>query len=185
MKPIRNYVAVDFETANSERSSVCALGIAVVEGEEIVRRASWLIRPPVLYFDPYNTYIHGITEDDVRDKPEFNQFWTTCRRHFEGGVIIAHNASFDISVLRHVLGVYGIPYPTVNYFCTRVIAKGVWPGLYGYGLTTVCEYLGIKFQHHNPEEDAAACGAIALRAVREVHACDLDELAEKIRITKG
>lgn len=68
-------VAIDFETANAKRSSVCAVGIALVEGKEIVQRSSWLVRPPELDFDPYNIYIHGITEDDVRDKPEFNQLW--------------------------------------------------------------------------------------------------------------
>ena len=71
MNPAESYVAIDFEAANSQRSSVCALGIAKINGHEIVNRASWLIRPPELYFDPYNTYIHGIAEEDVADQPEF------------------------------------------------------------------------------------------------------------------
>ena len=79
------------------------MGIAFIEGQKITTRASWLIRPPDLYFDPYNTYIHGITEEDVADRPEFNKLWDEFRKYFEGRLLVAHNASFDISVLRHVL----------------------------------------------------------------------------------
>ena len=178
-------VAIDFETANSDRSSACALGIAVIEGEKIVKRTSWLIRPRVLYFDPYNIYIHGITEEEVRDKPEFNDLWDDFRRYIEGSLLIAHNASFDISVLRHVLDQYGIPYPTVDYLCTRLIAKNVWANLWGYGLSTVCEYLGLEFTHHDPEEDSVASAQVALRAMHEVGVPNLEELCVKIRIGKG
>ncbi|MGA3168378.1 MAG: exonuclease domain-containing protein [Terriglobia bacterium] len=178
-------VAVDFETANSKRSSVCAMGIAIIEGQKIATRASWLIRPPELYFDPYNTYIHGITEEDVADKPEFNKLWNEFRQYFEGRLLVAHNASFDMSVLRHVLDEYSIPYPQLCYLCTRVTAKRVWPGLNGYGLTTICEYLGVEFKHHDAEEDAAACAEVALRASRQIRATTIAELVENTRILTG
>ena len=178
-------VAVDFETANSKRSSVCAMGIAIIEGQEIATRASWLIHPPELYFDPYNTFIHGITEEDVADKPEFNQLWDGFRKYFEGRLLVAHNASFDLSVLRHVLDRYGIPYPQLSYLCTRITAKRVWPGLRGYGLTTVCEYLGVEFKHHDAEEDAVACAEVALRASYEIRAATIAELMENAGISTG
>src|SRR3989338_7765132 len=148
-----NYVAIDFETANSQRSSVCAMGIAVIDGARIRRRARWLVRPRPLYFDSYNTYIHGISEEDVAGEPEFHERWNEFKQYFEGRQIIAHNASFDVSVLRHVLDLYRIPYPTLGYFCTRVIAKHTWPQLISYSLSTVSSHLHIKFRYHDPEED--------------------------------
>jgi len=178
-------VALDFETANSKRSSVCSMGIAIIEGQRITTRASWLIRPPEVYFDPYNTYIHGITEEDVADKPEFNKLWDGFRQYFEDRLLVAHNASFDMSVLRHVLDEYGIPYPHLSYLCTRVTAKRVWPGLHGYGLTTVCEYLGVEFKHHDAGEDAVACAEVALRASIQFRAPTIAELMKSAGISTG
>lgn len=180
-----NCVAIDFETANADRSSACALGIAIIEGHEIVSRESWLIRPPELYFDWYNTYIHGITEEDVADQPKFNKLWDKFRQYFEGRLVIAHNASFDMSVLRHILDRYRISYPRFNYFCTRVIAKRTWPKLVSYSLPIVAGHLGIDFKHHDAEEDAAACAQVALQACSNVGVSSLEELAEKTEITKG
>ena len=91
--------------------------------------SSWLIRPRELYFNYYNTYIHGITAEDVKDKPQFNELWNDFKLFFEGKTVIAHNASFDMGVLRRLLDEYGIPYPELHYFCTRVLAKKVWPTL--------------------------------------------------------
>ncbi len=178
-------VAIDFETANSKRLSVCAMGVAVVEGHEIVERASWLIRPPELYFNPYNTYIHGITESDVADKPEFHELWGDIRQYFEGSLLIAHNASFDISVLRHVLDEYDITYPSLRYLCTWTIAKRVWPMLPSYSLDTVSEHLGITFKHHDAEEDAVACAKVALRACSQLGVGTIEDAAAKIEVASG
>lgn len=175
-------VAIDFETANSSRVSVCAMGIAVVDGHEIVERASWLIRPPELYFNPYNTYIHGITESDVADKPEFHELWGDIRQYFQGRLMIAHNASFDISVLRHVLDVYDIPYPSFRYLCTLAIARRAWPRLPSYSLDAISEHLGITFKHHDAEEDAVACAKVALRACSQLGVGTIEDAAEKIEV---
>jgi DNA polymerase-3 subunit epsilon len=161
---IINFVAIDFETANADRSSVCSMGIVVVESGEVVHKTSWLIRPSELYFDPYNTYIHGIAEDDVKDKPEFNEIWDTIKPYIEGKTLIAHNAGFDMSVLRYVLNEYEIPYPEFEYSCTRILSKKTWPGLISYKLDLVAEHLGIEFKHHDAEQDALACAHIALKS---------------------
>ncbi|MCF6148971.1 MAG: 3'-5' exonuclease [Candidatus Kuenenia sp.] len=177
-------VAIDFETANSKRSSVCALGLAIIEGQTLVKRTSWLIRPPELHFDPFNTYIHGISVKDVEDKPEFYQLWDEIFPFLQGGCLIAHNASFDMSVLCSILDVYKIPHPPLNYFCTLAIAKRVWPGLLGYALNKISRHLEIEFKHHNAEEDAVACAKILLHAYNETGVNNLEELAKKIKLTE-
>ena len=180
-----NWVAIDFETANAKRSSACALGIAIVENGRIIKRASWLIKPRELYFNYYNTYIHGITEKDVKDKPRFNELWGEFRPFLDGKIVIAHNAGFDMSVLRHLLDEYGIPYPEIHYFCTRVLAKKVWPTLNSYRLNMISAHLGISLKHHDAEEDAVACAEISLRCCDEMGVSRLEDLAMKLGITRG
>lgn len=179
------FIALDFETANPYRYSVCAMGVAIVDGKTILRRQSWLIRPPVLEFDDFNIEIHGITEEDVENEPEFDKRWEEFKPLLEGNLIVAHNASFDMSVLRHVLDRYGIPYPKLDYLCTRVIAHRLWPKLVNYTLPIVSEHLGIHFTHHKAEEDASASAQILLRACQEKNIFESQQLAESLNIKIG
>ena len=180
-----DFTAIDFETANSTRRSVCAVGIAVVESGKISKVDSWLIRPPELYFSTFNIAIHGITEKQVRRKPEFDIFWPKLWSTLKGKPVIAHNASFDMSVIRHAFDFYGKQYPTINYFCTIAIAKAIWPGLMNYKLPTVAEHLDVSLKHHDPAEDAMAAAEIAIKALREYRCKDLFQLSKKTGIQSG
>jgi DNA polymerase-3 subunit epsilon len=157
------FTAIDFETANASRASACAVGLALVENGEIVGQFHQLIRPDPLVFDPFNVSIHGITPADVADAPTFAELWPSLLKAVSGP-LIAHNASFDMSVLRYALAESGIPYPETDYFCTRVIAKLTWPNQLTYALDHMAELLDITFQHHDAAEDALACAMIALHA---------------------
>ena len=180
-----DYVAIDFETANERRNSPCALGVAVVRGGQLVERAYWLIRPRDLYFNPFNTYIHGITARDVRGEPELPDLWPTIRPYLDGNTVIAHNASFDMSVLRATLSDYGMPFPEFDYSCTCLISKRTWPGRPSYRLDAVAEMLGIAFEHHQAEEDAMACAEVARRALEALGAANLVELADHLDMQIG
>ncbi len=179
------FVAIDFETANERRSSVCSLGIAVVRDSSIVEQKYWLIRPKQLYFNRFNVGIHGITEKDVEDKPNFYELWPSIKSYLENKIVVAHYASFDISVLRGVLDEYGIPYPDLKYSCTWVISRRTWPALLSHSLDLVAEYLGIDFQHHHALEDALACAGIAVRACEETGVKSLIDLADKLKYLNG
>jgi DNA polymerase-3 subunit epsilon len=180
-----DFIAIDFETANATRCSVCAVGVALVKDGKISKVGSWLIRPPELYFSPFNISIHGITENQVRKKPEFNKFWPKLWPVIKGKPVIAHNASFDMSVIRHTFDFYGKNYPSFNYFCTIAIAKSIWPGLMNYKLPTVSEHLNISFNHHDPAEDAVAAARIAIKALKKSHCKNLFQLSEDIGIHPG
>jgi DNA polymerase-3 subunit epsilon len=176
MKESKEVVAIDFETANEKLSSACSLGIAVIKDYEIVKTLYWLIRPPELYFRPFNVMLHGISEEIVEKKPEFYRIWPVIKKQLEGKIVIAHNALFDISVLKSLLNVYQIDYPELNYACTVNLARKVWIGLNNYKLNTISEYLNIEFIHHNACEDAKACAHIAIEAARKINACDFNDL---------
>ena len=180
-----NFVALDFETANSERSSVCSLGIAVVSDGIITDQAYWLIKPKVLRFDTYNTYIHGITLEDVINEPEFCDLWPQIQPYLENKIVVAHNASFDLSVLRYILDEYNLPYPNLRYSCSWIISKKHWPTLMSHKLNFISEYIGFQFKHHNALEDALACAHIVIRICRESDSDGLEGLIKILDISMG
>jgi DNA polymerase-3 subunit epsilon len=158
--------------------------VSVQEGQ-IVDKEVWLIRPPELYFNPYNTKIHGIREEDVRDKPEFRDLWDTVRFYLEGNIVLAHNATFDMGVLGRTLDTYGITYPELDFACTRLISRRTWPGLTSYSLASVADILGISFKHHDALEDAWACSAIAMSACEETGCDSIEDLVDTLGIGLG
>jgi DNA polymerase-3 subunit epsilon len=157
-----NFFSIDFETANPSRSSACALGIVEVKNGSIANEYYYLIDPDD-YFDDYCMSIHGITPSMVRGKPKFGKLWSSIRLHFQGNLVIAHNASFDMSVLRYCLSRSSIPFPPLYYFCTYSLSKKTLPGLPGYKLNMVADHFDIEFKHHNALEDAQAAAAIMLK----------------------
>jgi DNA polymerase-3 subunit epsilon len=179
-----NWAAIDLETANADRASACALGLVVIQEAQIVKRRSWLIRPKGC-FDLNNVVIHGITSDHVAEEPTFAELWDEVHSEIRGMPLVAHNASFDISVLRHTLDHYELQYPILDYYCTRAISHALWPTLPSYGLELVSHYLGLSFTHHAVEEDAMACAAIVLRGCSEIGVADLTHLAEHFMIRCG
>jgi DNA polymerase-3 subunit epsilon len=177
----RPWVAIDFETASRERASACALGLAVIADDHIVETREWLIQPPGNYFEPINTRIHGIHADLVAQEPEFDDLWPTIEPYLRGATLLAHNAAFDISVLRASLDRYEIIPPRfAGYHCTVTMSRAVWPDLANHRLSSVCRHCGIELAHHEAGSDAAACASVALRCRREVGMPTLDDLAVEL-----
>jgi DNA polymerase III subunit epsilon len=129
--------------------------------------------------------IHGIREADVANAPLFGEVWPQLWACVSGP-LVAHNASFDISVLRHGLDRFGYSYPETDYFCTRVIARKTWPEHSTYALDYLAASLGISFEHHNALEDARACAQVAIAACKHFRVNSLYKLRKvcKFRIGK-
>jgi DNA polymerase-3 subunit epsilon len=171
MKKDMNFVAIDFETAKYSRESACSVGLVKFLNGKASDTFYSLIRPPVLYIRPDFTDIHGLTVDDVRDAPDFAEVWKSGILPFTGGLpLAAHNAVFDMGVLRAALGWYGLPIPPLNYFCTLQLSRTAWPELESHALTSLGEHFGIIYDAHNALADAETCGAIACKAA-EKYAC--------------
>ena len=179
-----NFVAIDFETANEARNSACALGLAIVKGGEI-ETDFWLIRPPTLHFNPFNVAVNGLTADDVETMARFDRIWPDVKPLIEGQTLVAHCAGFDMSVLRHVLDEYGLPYPELSYVCTHTLAKRVWPELTSYGLDSLAAHIGVQFDHHDAEQDAMVCANLALQFCKERNVDSLAALADNVAVTAG
>ncbi|MFA4929550.1 MAG: exonuclease domain-containing protein [Patulibacter sp.] len=96
-----SWVAIDFETATQSRASACAIGIVTVEDGVVVAEREILIQPPGNEYDGFNIAIHGITPEDTAYAPTFAEVWPEIERAIDGRLVLAHNAGFDLSVLRH------------------------------------------------------------------------------------
>lgn len=159
------FVAIDFETANGGRESACAIGLVRVEGFEIVRRETRLIRPPSPDFT--FTWCHGITWEEVADQPPFHDVWSELRPMLDGAAFLAaHNARFDRAVLEACCRASGLEAPALPFECTVKTARKAW-NIRPTRLDVVCRALDIPLRHHDAGSDAEACARILLAAAAE------------------
>jgi len=161
------FVALDFETADYERDSACALCVVVVEDQIVVKTWNTLIRPPRSSF--CFTYLHGIAWSHVKDKPSFADLWPEIGTLLDGvDFIAAHNASFDRSVLNACCRSAAFKEPAMPYLCTVKVARTLW-NLRPTKLPDVCRHLDIPLKHHDATSDAQACARILVTARQQGH----------------
>lgn len=170
---------IDFETANRQRESACSLGIACIENGEITVKKEWKIKPckGFGFFIPEFTEIHGMTWFDVKDSMEFDMIYPELAPHLEGAMLVAHNAAFDMNVLRSLLDLYKISYPVAQYFCTLQAARRIWPELDSHSLDQLCEILKHEFTHHHAGSDAEAAAHVLKRLLTETKSGSIEELS--------
>ncbi len=179
------YFAIDFETANECSNSACSVG--VVKFEDGVEKDSiyTLIKPAKMYFRPDFIDIHGISYGDVRNTPQFPEAWQTIVEPFlqsrkDGPLVfVAHNASFDMNVIRGCCGYYGMPVPDAQYACTLQIARKAWKGFDSHRLLHLAERFGIVYDAHNALADSQTCGKILSLAAKELGLSEEDLFAQK------
>jgi len=181
-----NFTVIDFETANSKRASACALGIVKVENGVIVEQDAWLIKPDDMKFNGMNIAIHGIRPEQVIDKPEFDALYKDVfKDKLENQLVVAHNASFDMSVLRKSLELYGLSYPAFDYLCTVKIAQKTWTDLHNHKLDTMSRFLSFDFKHHDALDDCLACANVLIKACEAEGVSSPLELAKKLNVQVG
>jgi DNA polymerase-3 subunit epsilon len=161
---MKDFAAIDFETANSNRSSVCSVGIVVVRDGVVTDKIYELIRPAPNYYSWWATDIHGLGYNDTAGAETFPDVWRKIAPLIEGLPLVAHNSPFDEGCLRRVHAHYGMEYPEYKFHCTCRMVRKAFLGLADYRLPTVAAHVGFDFtNHHHALSDAEACAAIATR----------------------
>ena len=160
---MKDFAAIDFETANGRRSSVCSVGIVIVRGGEIVDRFYSLIQPSPNYYTEWTTEVHGLTREDTDGQPRFPEVWAQVVERIEGLPLVAHNRPFDEGCLRAVFAEFGMEYPEYEFHCTLAASRRCLK-LPNQQLHTVSAACGYDLEtHHHALADAEACAAIALK----------------------
>jgi len=164
-----NFTAIDFETAHAEFP--CEIGLTRVENGQIIQSKSWLIKPACFpYMNPWNQRVHGISSAAVSKAFTFEELWSELKPWFDDNYLVAHNAAFDMRVLRAALAYYDLAVPWAEYFCSVSLSRKTWKHLPSHSLGVVSQYHNIQFNHHRAGDDAKACAIIALKAFQEVEA---------------
>ncbi len=180
------FIAIDFETATADRNSACEIGLTWVKDLVVRKTRSWLIKPKCYpYFSPHNIAVHGIHPHEVANAPDLPAFWKEFGHVFEGRTIIAHNASFDMSVLRSTLTAYGIPNPSLKYLCSYQLAKRAWPTASAYDLKTLCRMLSLDLSHHRAGDDSRAAAEVFIRAAHMLGASTFEEMLARTNMRAG
>lgn len=160
------YIAFDVETPNCRNDRISAIGVTVVENGQMTEQYDTLVDPECP-FNPFNISLTGITPELVADKPTFPELWQELAPVMDSGLLVAHNAPFDMGVLAKCLRDYGIFWHgTVSYLCTCQMSRRLLPQLPNHRLNTLCDYLGLELDHHRAGSDSMACGEILLHHLR-------------------
>ncbi|MDR2221358.1 MAG: 3'-5' exoribonuclease [Flavobacteriaceae bacterium] len=150
---MNRFTAIDFETSQPNRTSICQVGLVVVEDNEIIEEVNYLIQPPQnMYWEKF-TQIHGIKASDTIYSPTFEEVWHKIEPFIQFSHVVAHNGfAFDFPVLAHTLAYYNLAVPEYDKHCTY--------RLYGKGLAKLASEYGIVLEHHDALSDAKACAKL-------------------------
>lgn len=160
---MQDFAAIDFETANRQRSSVCSVGVVVVRNDLIYNTFYSLIKPEPNYYAWFCQEVHGLTHEDTDNAPVFSDVWRQIEPLIEGLPLVAHNSPFDESCLRAAFQVYQMDYPEYEFHCTcRASRQYFGQKLPDHQLHTVAAACGYQLEHHHHAlADAEACARIA------------------------
>lgn len=152
-----DFIAIDFETANSSRTSACAIGLAFVRDKQVVETKMYLIQPPGNIYNEHNISVHGIRPKDTENAPTFEKIWAEIGNLLDFNLVVCHNANFDIDVLYKTAAVYGItPRVKEHVMCTYEITQK--------SLLELCQAYGVDiYLQHRPDKDAEMCANVTLK----------------------
>jgi DNA polymerase III subunit epsilon len=182
-----DFTAIDFETANSNSASACSVGLVKVRDGVVVDETGWLIRPPAGYdsFNEWNTRIHGIMAPDVAGALLWSEQLGDLVAFADGDALVAHNAGFDMGVIKAACAASYLDCPDFSYLCSLRVARKTY-NLDSYRLPVAAMAAGFEgFHHHDALDDSRACAAIMIHAAGRAGATSLDELSAILGIGFG
>ena len=160
-----DFVAIDFETANPDFSSICQVGAVRFRGGQVVESWESFVNPRA-YFDFMNCSVHGIGEDMVADAPLWQDIHRELDQWMTGAIVVCHT-SFDRTAFHRACEKVSLPAHDCTWLDSSRVVRRTWPDFAysGYGLKNIAGHLGIEFSHHNAREDARAAGEVLCRAL--------------------
>lgn len=148
-----SFTAIDFETAQGKRWSICQIGLVRVENQIITEQLSILVQPPNNYYWDNFIDIHGISPEQTAFAPTFDTIWHQIEPFIKNQNVVAHNGfAFDFHCLKQTLEYYDISTPEFTGHCTYKI--------YGSNLASLCSQYKISLNHHDALSDARACAQL-------------------------
>lgn len=163
-----DFAVVDVEASGGikENNRIIEIGVVLTDGKEIFETFHSLVYPGV-EVSPFVEHLTGITTEMLANEPPFARIAEKVFSMLDGKIFVAHNVSFDYSLLRNELR------RTANKLelprlCTVKLSRRIFPGLASYKLDSVTNSLGIApFTHHRALDDALAAAEILKCAIEK------------------
>lgn len=174
-----DFVAVDVETANASRASICQIGVARFAGGRMVGSWQSLVDPGEP-FHPFNVALHGIGPDEVSGAPGWGELYAGLRRLVAEAVVVSHTF-FDRGAIDGACRRLGLPeLGRAGWVDSCRAARMAWPELDNHKLPTLARRFGIEYRAHDALEDARVAGEVLVRALgaRRIGLDELPELAK-------
>lgn len=162
---IEKFAAIDFETANWQRTSVCSVGVVVMNQGKIEDQFYSLIHPAPNFYSRRNMEVHGLSREDTEDAPAFPTVWREVVPMIKGMPLVAHNSMFDEGCLKAVHALYEMNYPNYSFLCTYRLSRKFFKGLENYQLHTVSAYCGFDLLHHHHALADAEAAAVIMQSI--------------------
>lgn len=180
---MERFAAIDFETANGKRCSICSIGIAIVEDYKVIDSIYSLVRPTPNYYTQWTTAVHGLTASDTNLSPDFEEAWAGIAGKLTDLPLVAHNSPFDEGCLKAAHETFDLAYPKYPFYCTCRLSRKLYPFLQNHQLHTVAAHCGYDLAHHHHAlADAYACAHIAATMMRQQEVDSLEELERSSRL---
>lgn len=163
----RRILAFDVETPNNRSSAICSIGLTALLDDEVQYTKEFLMDPEA-EFDWRCIRVHGIRAQDVEGKPNFRALWPQIEPEFSAAeLVIAHNAPFDLGMLKRVLARYDLWMPPVRFADTVVMSRRIFgDSMPNHKLGTLCSCLGIDLDAHHAGSDSYGCAEVYARLLR-------------------
>lgn len=160
------YVVFDLETTGFSpvQNRIIEIGAVKITNGEVVERFSSFVNPDVPI--PFRIEkLTSINDGMVIDAPKIEEILPQFMAFCAGAVLVAHNASFDMSFILENTGKQGIE-TDFTYVDTVSLARVLLPNHAKYTLDAVAKIMGVSLQnHHRAVDDAAATAEIFMKFI--------------------
>ncbi len=176
------FIAFDTETTGLDPASgrIVEIGAVKFDRRGVIARYNVLINPEMPMPEEAGK-VNGITDEMLKDKPLIADVFPDFFDFIGTGVLVAHNAPFDINYVNAELKRAGKPPLSNKVVDTRIFAKEVFPGLSSYALQDLAVQFGITaLEAHRAEDDARVCMEL-FEQILSRFLKNNPELVEKIR----
>lgn len=163
------FVVFDIETTGLSPLSckITEIGAVLVKNDEVLSVFNTFVDPEMPIPEEI-TKLTGISDEMVKGAPKTEEAIKSFLGFIGDRMLVAHNASFDISFIRKAAADHKLPF-TNAYLDTVSMSRFVNPDLKKHKLDTVAEYFGLgDFNHHRASDDAEMCARIFYRMVAKL-----------------
>ena len=163
---MNHFLVIDVETANSNQGSICQIGIIECKNGEVIDSWCSYINPKDV-FNELHINIHGITHEMVKDAPTFNQIYEKLSLLVADKICCSYG-HFDKTSISKACAINGLKEINICWINALPIARKYIDKAHvkNYQLSTIADYYGFTFKHHDALEDARACAEIIFEIMK-------------------